>query len=169
MEIILTILTLGLKPLYEKHYSFYKILVEFRNKLPRKQNEASKLFEKELKNNTAFKEFSKFGTVLDLSTQQMSLTESDIDDFYNKLNNFNYNFILFKKYYKSIIRNLNRFNPKAENNNFDLAILKDLLIEKKYKPLKPLPILMYHLKYEYKLTSWINKLDIYQNDERRIR
>ena len=158
MDIILNILTLGLKPLYERHYSFYSILVEFRNKLPRRQNEARKLTEKELENNIVLKDISKIMTVVDLSTQKISLTESDIDDFYNKLNNFNYEFIIFKKYYKSIETNLNRFNPIAENKNFDIAILKDLLTEKKSRPLRPIPVLIYHIKYKYKLTSWIFRL-----------
>lgn len=158
MDLILNILTLGLKPLYQRHYSFYEILVEFRNKLPRRQNEARKLTEKELEKNIVLKDISKIMTVVDLSSQKISLTESDIDEFYNKLNNFNYDFILFKKYYKSIVKNLNRFNPKAENTNFDLAILKELLVEKKSRPLRPIPILIYHLKFKYKLTSWIFKL-----------
>lgn len=154
MELLLNIITLGLKPLYKKHLSFYLIIVEFRNKLPRKQNEAQKLSEKDLENNLILKDISKAMTVLDLSTQKMSLTESDIDEFYNKLNNFNYDFIIFKNYYKEFIQNLNRFNPKARNNDFHLAILKDLLIEKKSRPLRPIPILLYHIKYKYKLTSW---------------
>lgn len=155
MDIILNILTLGLKPLYERHYSFYTILVEFRNKLPRKQNEAHKLTEKELENDIVLKDISKIMTIIDLSTQKISLTESDIDDFYNKLNNFNYDFIIFKKYYKSIEQNLNRFNPIAENRNFDIAILRSLLIEKESRPLRPYQIMKYHIKYKYKLTSWI--------------
>lgn len=158
MDILLNILSLGLKPFYERHYLFYSIIVEFRNKLPRKQNEAKKMSEKDLKNNLIFKDISKVMTVIDLSTQKISLTEADIDDFYNKLNNFNFNLIIFKNYYKSFIKNLNRFNPKAENNNFDLAILKTLLIEKNNRPLRPVPILIYHFKYEYKLTSWYFKL-----------
>lgn len=157
MELILNILTLGIKPLYEKHYSFFTIIVEFRNKLPRKQNEARKLSEKDLENNLILKNISKSMTVVDLSTQKISLTESDIDDFYNKLNNFNYEFIIFKNYYKEFVRNLNRFNPKAQNVDFDLAILKDLLVEKKSRPLRPIPILIFHIKYKYKLTSWIFK------------
>ncbi|MFK5972617.1 MAG: hypothetical protein QM485_04985 [Flavobacteriaceae bacterium] len=155
MDILLNILTLGIKPLYEKHYSFYLILVEFRNKLPRKQNEARKLSEKDLENNLILKDISRVMTVVDLSTQKISLTESDIDDFYNKLNNFNYEFIIFKKYYKEFVRNLNRFNPRAQNTDFDLAIIKNLLIEKNTRPLRPIPILIYHLNYRYKVTSWI--------------
>lgn len=157
MDLLLNILTLGLKPLYEKHFLFFKIIDEFRNKLPRKQNEAKKMSQKDIVNDLAIKEVASIMTVLDLSTQKTSLTESDIDDFYNKLNNFNYNFIIFKNYYKKYVGNLNRFNPRAQDNNFHLAILKDLLIEKKSSPLRPIPILIYHLKYRYKLTSWIFK------------
>lgn len=158
MDIILSILTLGLKPLYERHYSFYSILVEFRNKLPRRQNEAKKLRDTDLDNGHPLKEILKTMTVMDLSTQKINLTESDIDLFYNKLNNFSYNFIIFKKYYKSYVRNLNRFSPKASNTNFDLAIIRDLLIETDARPLRPIPILMFHLKYKYKLTSWMFNL-----------
>jgi hypothetical protein len=109
----------------------------------------------DLENNLILRNISKTMSVVDLSTQKISLTESDIDDFYNKLNNFSYEFIIFKKHYKEFIRNLNRFNPKAQNTDFDLAILKDLLIEKKSRPLRPIPILIFRLKYRYKLTSWI--------------
>ena len=79
MNILLNILTLGLKPLYKKHYSFFLILVEFRNKLPRKQNEALKISEKDLENNLILNNLSGIMTVVDLSTQKTSLTESDID------------------------------------------------------------------------------------------
>jgi hypothetical protein len=155
MDILLNILSLGLKPLYEKHYSFFLILVEFRNKLPRKQNEARKFSEKDLENNLVLKNISKTITIVNLSTQKISLTESDIDIFYNKLNNFNYEFIIFKKYYKEFIQNLNRFNPKAQNTNFDLSIIKEILTNEDTRPLRPIPILIYHLKYRYKLTSWV--------------
>lgn len=157
MDALINILTLWLKPLYEKHYLFYSIIVEFRNKLPRVQNEAKKLSAEDLENNLVFKGISKYSTVINLSTQKVSLTEADIDDFYNKLNNFNYDFILFKKYYRDFVKNLNRFSPKASNTDFDIAILKGLLIEERHRPLRPFPILIYHIKFKYKLTSWIFK------------
>ena len=89
---------------------------------------------------------------LDLSAQKVSISESDLDQFYNKLNQFDYSFIIFKKYYQLYTQNLNRFQPKAENRNFDLAMIQ-LVLDIKYKPLKPIPVLIYHLKHEYKLTS----------------
>lgn len=159
MKELINILTLGLVPLYKKHYSLFAIFEEFRNKLPRKQNEARKMSSAEIEKNPVLRNY-KYMTVIDLSTQKVNISESDIDLFYNKLNNFDYNFILFKKYYKRIIRNLNRFNPKAENKNFDIAIVKDLLTESDERPLKPFSVLLYHIKYEYKLTSWYYKWKI---------
>lgn len=158
MDIILDIITFGLKPLYEKHLLFYTIIREFRDKLPRKQKQARKLTEKEIQKNPILAEISKFHTIIDLSTQKISLTESDIDIFYNKLNNFDYQFIIFKDYYKKFISNLNRFAPNAKDNDFDLSFMNDLLQETKYHPLRPFPILIYHLKFKYKLTSRIYKL-----------
>ena len=158
MEIILNILTFGLKPLYERHLLFYNIINDFREKLPRTQKQAHKPTEKELESNLILSNISKTIQVIDLSTHKMSLTESDIDVFYNKLNNFDYQFIIFKDYYKEFIRNLNRFNPKAEDNDFHLALMNDLLKETKSRPLRPFPILKFHLKYRYKLSSRIYEL-----------
>jgi hypothetical protein len=160
MEIIFNILTFGLKPLYEKHLSFYNIIRDFREKLPREQNRAHKPTEKELEPNLILSNISKTMTIIDLSTHKMSLTESDIDIFYNKLNNFDFQFIIFKDYYKEFITNLNRFSPKAESKDFHLALMNDLLQEKNSRPLRPIPILIFHLKYRYKLSSRIYKLII---------
>lgn len=153
-DLLLNILSLGLKPLYERHMVFHNIISEFRNKLPRPQNQAKKLTENEKENvwwikNTSLKYFS----VINLGTQKISLSEADIDEFYNKLNHFDFNFILFKKYYRQYINNLNRFKPKAEERNFDLAVLQQAIAMDKLRPTRPFPILVYHLKYKYKLTS----------------
>jgi len=158
MDFILNLVTLGLKPLYEKHLLFYTIIRDFREKLPKKQNQARKLTEKDLLKNPILAEISKMLTFIDLSSQKISLTEADIDIFYNRLNNFDYQNILFKDYYKAFTSNLNRFNPKAKDKDFDLALINDLLLETKNRPLKPFPILIYHFKYKYKLTSSIYKL-----------
>lgn len=158
MDIILDIITLGLNSLYKKHLLFYTIICDFRDKLPRKQNQYRKLTEKELLKNPILFEISKGHTIIDLSPQKISLTEADIDVFYNKLNNFDYQYLLFKDYYREFIANLNRFDPKAKDKDFHLALMNDLLKETKYRPLRPFPILIYHLKYSYKLTSRIYKL-----------
>lgn len=153
MDTILNILTIGLRPLYYKHYSFYLIIINFRNKLPRKQNQAQKL-NKNIEKIILKDNYNLF-SVIDLSTQKVNFTESDVDLFYNQLNHFDYNFVIFKNYYKSIVKNLNRFNPKANDQSFDTAMLIDILKDQKSKPYKPFPILWYHIKYKYKLTSWI--------------
>jgi hypothetical protein len=159
LDILLNIISFGIKPLYEKQLIFYKIIEEFKIKLPRKQNQAKKPNQKEIeKDFPHLKKVSKYSQVIDLTHHKMSLTESDIDTFYNRLNNIDFKFILFKNYYKKFIRNLNRFEPKAENGNFHLALLSDLLEETDTRPLKPFSVIKYHLKYEYKLTSKIYEL-----------
>lgn len=77
----------------------------------------------------------------------------DIDSFYNKLNNFNSRFVLFGKYYRKYIANLNRLKPETEDGNPDLSILRVALTENKWKPTTPFSILMHHIKYENKITS----------------
>ena len=153
-DFILNLLTLGIKPLYEKNLSYYKIIKEFREKLPRQQNEARKLGDKEIKNNPVLTDLQYF-TVIDLSTHKTSISEADLDTFYNKLNYFDYSFVFFKKYYKKYTRNLNRFNPRAEHKNFDLAVLQNVLKDDPIRPLKPIDVLIHHLKWEFKFTSKI--------------
>ena len=149
---ILNIVTLGLKPLYEKHLEFYKIIAEFRNKLPRPQNEATSLSEEEKSKHPMLSEL-KYINVIDLSTHKVSVNEADIDLFYNKLNNFDFRFMLFQDYYKKYVNNLNRFHPKAENKDFNLVMVQQVLKDNPLKPLKPLDVLFFHLKWKILLTS----------------
>jgi hypothetical protein len=93
--------------------------------------------------------------VVDLSTYKTSITEADIDQFYNKLEYFDYSFMLFPDYYKRFTANLKRFKPKAENKNFNLFMVQQVLKENSLKPLKPIPVLMHHLKWKIKWTSSI--------------
>ena len=162
IDLVLNIISLGLKPLYERHLMFHQIITDFRNKLPRPQNQAKSLTVKEKEQFPGIKGTSlRNMTVLNVGTHKVSLSESDLDEFYNKLNDFDFDFILFKEYYNQYIRNLNRFNPKAENKNFDLAVLQKAIQADKLRPTKPLPILWFHVKYRYKLTSepymWLSK------------
>jgi hypothetical protein len=134
--------------------AYYKIVKEFRDKLPRSQNEARIISEEEKSRQPALADLKNI-TVADLSTHLISVNEADIDLFYNKLNNFDYRLMLFKKYYKAYTTNLNRFNPKAENKNFDLFVVRQILKDDPLKPLRPLDVLIFHLKWEVKLTSKI--------------
>jgi hypothetical protein len=162
VDIILNILTFGLKPLYEKHLKFHNIITDFRNKFPRPQNQAKTLTDEDKDKiwwmkGTSLKHFS----VLNVGTHKISLSENDIDDFYNKLNNFDFSFMLFKRYYLGYIRNLNRFNPIAENKNFELAVLQKAIEIDNLRPTKPFSVLWFHVKYRFNLTSkpymWFKK------------
>jgi len=48
-----------------------------------------------------------------------------------------------------------RFNPKSENGNFDLVMLQQVLKDDPTRPLAPIGVLVYHIKYKFKLTSII--------------
>jgi hypothetical protein len=149
---LLSILTLGLKPLYERHLAYYKIIKEFQNKLPRPQNEARVISEEEKEQDSVLSGL-KYMHVIDLSTHKVSINEADIDNFYNQLNNFDYSFILFKKYYRKFTKNLNRFDPKATNKDFHLVMVQNIIRGDSLHPLKPFDVLLFHLKWEYKITS----------------
>jgi hypothetical protein len=120
-DVVLNILTLGIKPLYERNMRFHKIIAEFRNEVSR--------------------------------SHKIGLTEVEIDEFYNKLDNFDFRFILFSNYYKRYIDNINRFKPEEEDKDLDYAFLKIAVAPDKWKPTKPLPVFIYHIQYKYKLTS----------------
>jgi|JI7StandDraft_1071085.scaffolds.fasta_scaffold266885_2 hypothetical protein len=149
---LLNIITLGLKPIYEKHRKFYEIICNFRNKLPRPQNTARKLSEDELESHPILSDL-KHITVVDLSTHKTTVSEADIDQFYNELNHFDFSFMLFPKYYDGIVRNINRFNPKAENKNFDLFMVQQILKDNPIKPIKPIDVILFNLKWNFKPTS----------------
>jgi hypothetical protein len=154
LDYLLNIITLGIKPIYKKHLEYYKIIEEFRNKLPRPQNEAKKISDEELEKNPVLSSL-KYMTVLDLSTHKISISEADIDLFYNKLNSFDYRFMLFKDYYKKYTTNVNRFSPQAENKNFNLVMVQQVLKDDPLHPIKPWDVLVFNLKWNVKFTSRI--------------
>lgn len=154
-KILIYIITLGLKPLYEKNISYYKIVKEFREKLPRQQNQAKNLSTEEIEKNPFLHESFKYITVVDTSKHKTSISEPEIDLFYNKIDNFNYSFMFFKKHYQAFSRNLRRFNPKAVNGNFDLIVIQSILKDDNSNPLKPFGIFVMYLKWKWKYTSKI--------------
>lgn len=164
LDTILNIISLGIKPLYEKHLEFYQIIEEFRNKLPRPQNEARQLTEEE-KSKHPFLHSLQYLTVLDLSTHKVSISEADIDLFYNRLNGFDYRFMLFKDYYQKYTANLNRFSPTADNRNFNLVMVQQVIKNEKLSPIKPIDVLIFHLKWKIKPTSKTYRLFFKINKE----
>lgn len=144
-----------MKPLYEKNISYYNLIVEFRKKLPRPQNEARKITDSEIDANPFLPESMKYVNAIDVSTHRTSITEQDLDLFMNSIRYFDYSFMLFKTHYKSYSKNIMRFKPTSDNKNFDLIVLQEVLKDNSVHPLKPFDVLKFHLKYEYKLSSKI--------------
>lgn len=149
----MNILTLGLKPLYEKNIAYYNIVRDFRNKLPRHQHQAKKLSAEEIDRHPFLPPTAKYVTVVNTATHNPDIKESDIDQFYNKINDLDLSFVFFKKHYKSYTDNLNRLNPKSTKGNLDLIVLQKVLQDDPLHPLKPFDVLIYHLKWKFKLTS----------------
>ncbi len=113
-DILLKIFTLGLKPIYDKHLLYYQVIKDFRDKLPREHNQAKKLTEDEIDKHPFLGETAKYVTVLNTATHKINISESDLDQFYNKLTNFDYSFMFFKKYYLDKTKNITRFNSKSK-------------------------------------------------------
>jgi hypothetical protein len=155
MEFVLSILTVGLKPLYEKNFSYYKLISDFRKKLPRPQNEARKLSEKEIEQNPFLPNEFKHFTVVDVSTHKPTLNEQDLDFFYNSIKDFDYSFMIFKEYYKKRSANILRLKPTVNYNSLALVVLQEILRDDAILPLHPKEVLIHHLKHEYKLTRYL--------------
>jgi hypothetical protein len=153
---LLNIFTFGLNKVYEKHALFHKIISDFREKLPRPQNQARTWSKEEKENHPLFKGsiLSKM-SALDLSPHKTTLTERDLDEFYNKLINFDYEYMFFKDYYRSFVKNLIRLKPKAENKNMELVMLQKKLEMTDLQPTKPSSVLLYHMKYKWRISSWV--------------
>ncbi|MEO9075805.1 MAG: hypothetical protein ABI263_00775 [Gelidibacter sp.] len=96
---------------------------------------------------------SEFRDKLESSQDQAKMTPTDIDAFYTKLNNFDVRFVLFSKYYRKYIANLNRFKPEPEEKNPDFTLLRVAIAENKWKPTTLFSIFIHHIKYENKITS----------------
>ena len=96
---------------------------------------------------------SEFRDKLGSQQNELKITPADIDEFYNNLNNFDFRFILFPKYYKKYIDNLNRLKPEPEDKNPDFSLLRVALAENEWKPTTPFSIFVHHLKYDNKITS----------------
>jgi hypothetical protein len=155
LDLVLTILTIGLKPLYEKNISYYNLISDFRKKLPRPQNEARKITDEEIDKSPFLPESLKYINALDVSTHKTSISEQELDMFINSIQHFDYSWMFFKSYYKAYSRNVLRFKPESKNGNFELVLLQSVLKDNPIHPLKPFPVLVHQLKFSKKPFSTI--------------
>ena len=149
IEIIYNILTIG----YRKSNSYYKLISEFRIKLPRPQNQAKRLSDKEIEESPIIPDRFKHISVYDLSTLKPSLSEQELDMFFNAVQEFDFSCMLFKKYYKLHRANILRLKPNIDQKSVDWVVLQKVLQEDDIHPLKPNRVFIHHLKYEWTLTS----------------
>ena len=149
IDLVLNIVTLSIKPFYEKNLSYFILIDNFKKKLPRPQNQARKLSDKEKENKPLMPDFFKYVNVVDLSTHQSSISEQDLDLFINSIQYFDYSFMLFKPYYKAYSNNILRFKPTSKNGDMDLVVLQEVVKDNAY-PLKPFAVLIYHFKLRLK-------------------
>ncbi len=146
LEAILAVITLGIQPLYKHQLSYYKLISDFRTKLPRPQNQARKITHQEIEKKAILPESLKYGTAVDLSTLKPSLTEQDLDEFYNSLLHFNFSWFLYKKYYKEHRDNLLRLMSDVSLNNLNLVVLQKVIEDDPKHPLKPTDVIALHFK-----------------------
>lgn len=151
IAIILNILTLG----YRKTNSYNKLISEFRIKLPRPQNQAKRLSDKEIEESPNIPDSFKHISVYDLSTLKPSLNEQELDMFFNAVQEFDFSFMLFKKYYKRHRADILRLKPTIDQKSVDWVVLQKVLQEDDIHPLKPNKVFIHHLKFEWKSTSAI--------------
>lgn len=167
VKLLMKVLSLVLKPLYKKNIAYYKLIKEFRDKLPRHQNQARQMSTSEVEKHPFLPKSAKFINVLDMSTHKPNVNELEIDLFYNKLNDIDFSLVFFKKHYKQFSSNINRLKPTSSKGDLDLIVLQKILQDDPHHPLKPFDVLAYHLKWKFKLTSPIYIR--YKNGKRRTR
>lgn len=163
IDILLNILTLG----YRKNYSYYKLIDDFRKKLPRPQNEARQITDEEIDGNPLLPNYLKYINALDVSTHKPSVSEQELDLFMNSIQYFDYSWMIFSSYYKAFSKNILRFKPISENGNFDLVMLQLVLKDDRIHPLKPIPVIVYHFKYKIKPFSTIYRWNIRRQRNKR--
>jgi hypothetical protein len=147
------------KFLWKRNTAFERIISDFNDKLPSKQNQAQILSENEKEK--YFGEDLSGIQVRNLGTQNLTISEKEINEFYRKLESFDYRFVIFKKYYKSYSKNLLRLNPKATCKNLDIEIAKSIIDnEMGIHPYKLVEVIHYHLKYEFGFFSRIVRVFI---------
>lgn len=168
VDLIINLVTFGLKPLYEKNISYYNLINDFRKKLSRPQNEARKITAEEIDNNPFLPQSFKYVNALDLSTHKTSITEQELDFFMNSIQHFDYSWMFFKSYYKGFSRNVLRFKPESKNGNFELVLLQSVLKDNPIHPLKPFPVLVHLLKFSIKPFSMIYVWNLKRKRKRKI-
>jgi hypothetical protein len=134
-----------------RYNSCYKCTEKLRRKRPRHQNLGILSLQQKLCN-PMLGAMAKEVTVVNLSSFRTSISEAELDEFYNEINDLVPKLWFFKNYYQAYTNNLNRLRPEAINGNLDLSVLHSILDDKDH-PTKFLPVFLYHVKSKFKFTT----------------
>lgn len=123
LGLLLTLILTSLKYLRDRNLLYPKLIKDFRNKLPNKINSSTITIHPYLGIN-----------IVDVSTQKQTISLSELNEFFNKLENFNYFLMFFKKYYLEITNNLLRLKNNDINSidyKVNIDIMKNIIDESK--------------------------------------
>lgn len=119
MDILFTTVFIALKG----NRDYFKIINDFHNKMPPQHKRAKEI-----------SRVSLITTVIDTSNMKMNLTSEDIDLFHKRLENFNYNRILFgKKRILAFSNNLQRLLRTTPWDQFSIAIIQSVFEDDSHK------------------------------------
>lgn len=113
--------------LFKANSDFFKLLNEFHDKLPPKHKQATKHYD-----------IVPLATVMNTGNMKMNLTTAEIDAFHKKLENFNYNQIIFRrKAIRGYSENIQRLLRDARWEEFGVATVQGLLEDEAFQTSKP--------------------------------
>lgn len=146
--------------LYKKNNEYYKITKNFSDKLPAKSKQHKKLTDDQIKNNPYLPPTAKTGiSVIDVSNHQTSISQNDIDQFFHKIEDFDYKWIIFKKYYGKFSNNLKRFeNAVNVSKNLNLIMIQEIISE----PLSFYDVFKIHISKIWWTRCFFNKSNIFE-------
>jgi hypothetical protein len=129
------------KVLFGKNQAYYKLVTDFRNKLPRPQNEGKVLNNSEISEHPYLPKFAKHVTTVDLDSIKTSVTEQDLDVFINRIRHFEYRYMLWNGKYQAFSNNILRLKPELSPPNTDFYTLIIILNSDAVGQLKPMNLI----------------------------
>lgn len=125
--ILVLFFSLFLMYLIKQNVTYSKIVDDFKLKLPSNAKKAKPLSKTTIKKLSKTIPSIKTISTVNLNTLTYKPTISEINEFYNKLEQFDYRCVLFSNIYKKEIKNLLRFQ---NGSNMDIVMIDKILQRK---------------------------------------
>lgn len=135
---------------WKKNNAYYHLLDDFSKKFP--INKGTHKSNEELKN-TPFENIAKIASVVDLSTQKINMSQSDLEQFINSNKEFDLQFILFKSKHKRFMDNIiSKYEDMSTTQGkLNLHIIQKIIMDEKseFKFLNTIGNYIYSKKNNY--------------------